>query len=274
MKRRNERQWQELMLGFSVDALLSKARGGGRLRMGLVKLEEREWLQPGPDLAARSDGFAAFPQGLQILPEGEAAGAELAAILGLSGGLADAALTHHEDMCLLTPRPCNGQYRLVGAAVAWPSDWVPSEKLGLPLRAMHAPIQGYREQLAAGVDKFMASLTPGTIYGRCNWFIAATGARRWIAGPPETAFAHVTADNAGETLFVRSERQTLRRLPRTGAILFTIGIYVEPLGALSSAGIARLAEAVSHLVQGEDDRRGSRVYASSMVRFAKLREGC
>ncbi len=136
------------------------------------------------------------------------------------------------------------------------------------------PDPGLSGTARGGRRQVHGELNSGTIYGRCNWFIAATGARRWIAGPPEIAFAHVTADNAGETLFVRSERQTLRRLPRTGAILFTIGIYVEPLGALSSAGIARLAEAISHLVQGEDDRRGSRVYASSLVRFAKLREGC
>ena len=47
-----------MSLGFSVDALLPKARGGGQLRMGLVKLEERDWLQPSPDLVARAEGFA------------------------------------------------------------------------------------------------------------------------------------------------------------------------------------------------------------------------
>ena len=47
-----------MSLGFSVDSLLPKARGGGQLRMGLVKLEESEWLQPQPDLAARAAGFA------------------------------------------------------------------------------------------------------------------------------------------------------------------------------------------------------------------------
>ena len=47
-----------MTLGFSVNTLLPKARGGGQLRMGLVKLEEREWLQPAPELAARAEGFA------------------------------------------------------------------------------------------------------------------------------------------------------------------------------------------------------------------------
>ena len=87
--------------------------------MGLAKLDESEWLQPDPDLEARAEGFAAYPEGIQLAPEGEAPGAELAAMLGLPGGLPEAARAHHEDMCLLTLRPGDEQYRLVGAAVAW-----------------------------------------------------------------------------------------------------------------------------------------------------------
>lgn len=259
-----------MSLGFCVDTLLPKARGGGQLRMGLVKLEEHEGLQPAPDLAARAEGFADWPQGVQVTPEVDAPGRELAAMLGVAGALPEAALAVHEDLCLLTKREGEDVYRLIGAAVAWPSDWHPAEKIGLPLRALHAPIQGYEEQLAAGVDRFMETLQSGSIYGRCNWFMAATGERRWLPDrPPQEAFAHVTPDNAGQTLFVRSERQTLRRLPETGAILFTIGIYVEPLGRLSLANIAMLGRAVQNLVSGEGDRRGAPAYAGSLIAHAQ-----
>jgi hypothetical protein len=238
--------------------------------MGLVKLEEREWLQPAPDLAARAAGFAGWPPGVQLTPEVEAPGRELASMFGTQGALPEAARAVHEDLCLLTQREGEEVYRLIGAAVAWPSDWHPAEKIGLPLRALHAPIAGYEEQLASGVDRFMATLRPGPIYGRCNWFIAATPERRWLPDrPPAEAFAHVTPDNAGETLFVRSERQTLRRLPQTGAILFTIGIYVEPLCHLSPVNIAMLSRAVQTLVSGEGDRRGASAYADSLIGFAE-----
>lgn len=238
--------------------------------MGLVRLAENEWLQPEPDLAARTQGFAEWPEGMQLMSGAEEPGRELAAMLGVSGGLPEAALAAHEDMCLLTLSEGEDQYRLIGAAVAWPSDWHPKDKLGLPLRALHAPIAGYEEQLATGVDRFMATLKAGAIYGRCNWFIAATGDRRWLENrPPHEAFAHVTPENAGETLFVRSERQTLRRLPETGAILFTIGIYVEPLEKLRPANIAMLAEAAQTLVVGEGDRRGAPAYAHSLIAYAE-----
>lgn len=258
-----------MSLGFSVNDLLPKARGGGQLRMGLVRLSEEQWLQPDPDLVARKAGFDDWPDGVQLTPQAEAPGRELAAMLRVQGGLPEAALNAHEDMCLLTKAEGEEQYRLIGAAVAWPSDWHPKEKIGLPLRALHAPIAGYEEQLATGVDRFMDTLKPGAIYGRCNWFIAATGERRWLAqGPPEAQFAHVTSENAGETLFVRSERQTLRRLPETGAILFTIGIYVEPLGLLDSTNILKLAEAVQTMVEGEGERRGAPAYFPALRGFA------
>ncbi|MXP32133.1 DUF3445 domain-containing protein [Erythrobacter jejuensis] len=241
---------------------------GEKLKIGLKALSNDEWLQPNPDLAARHAAFKARDESIQLTEEAHASGAELAAMLGLSGGLAQAAHAHHEDMCLLTRRDDEEFYRLIGAAVAYPTDWRVEDKMRLPLAALHAPIQGYAEQLATGVDRFMAKLKPGPIYGRSNWFIAPTDNLCWIAdGTPEQTFAHVTPENAGETLFVRSERQTLRRLPKTGSILFTIGVYVEPLGQLDVGQIAWLAQAMEGLLQGEGDRRGAPHYARALKSY-------
>ena len=261
-----------MKLGFGVDALLQRARGGGALRMGLVRLSEPEWLQPGPDVAARGQAFADYPEGVELLPEGEAACRELAALLGVEGGLLEAAAARHEDMCIADRDPAPGDFRLVGAAVAWPSDWAPRDKIGLTVRELHAPIHGYEAQLAEGVDRFMATLEAGAIFGRSNWFVTPTDAMRWVAAPPERAFAHVTCRNAGETLFVRCERQTLRRLPRSGAIVFTIGVYVEPLARLSDANLARLRDAVGALIDGEGERRGAGAYADALIGYADRRE--
>ena len=240
--------------------------------MGLVSLKEDEWLQPAPDLAARAAAFDAHPDSVQLTPRARAPGAELAALLGADGGLEDAARHAHEDICLLLPDGPDAPYRLIGAAVAWPTDWHPADKLGLPLTALHAPIQGYAQQLATGVDHFMAKLQPGRIFGRCNWFVAPTPAKRWIdTAPAQQAFAHVTPANAGETLFVRCERQTLRRLPKTGAIVFTIGVYVSPLGALSNDNAARLARSLATIPADEAERRGAACFAPQVAAHAAAR---
>jgi hypothetical protein len=257
-------------LGFSVDELLPRARGGGPLKIGLAVLSETEWLQPEPDVAARNAAFDAHPESVQLRPEGEAPGGELAALLGVTGGLEGAARSAWEDMCLLVRRPDEPAYRLVGAAVAFPTDWRIADKLGHPMIALHTPIHGYAEQLASPVDQFMAKLKPGRIYGRCNWFVSPTDDLRWIAErPPEEQFAHVTADNAGETLFIRSERQTLRKLPETSAIVFTIGIYRTPLGSLLPENIARMAQSLATVPEPEAKRRGAPCFAPQLQAYAE-----
>jgi hypothetical protein len=39
----------------------------------------------------------------------------------------------------------------------------------------------------------------------------------------------VTKDNAGQLMYLRSERQTLRRLPKSNSILFTIKTYMTKI---------------------------------------------
>ncbi len=257
-----------MTLGFSVDELLPRARGGGPLKIGLAVLTEAEWLQPEPDLASRNAAFDAHPESVQAIPEADAPGDELAALLGVSGGLEGAARSTWEDLCLLTRRPDEAAYRLVGAAVAFPTDWRIADKLGRPMIALHTPIHSYAEQIGGPVDQFMAKLKPGRVYGRCNWFVSPTDALRWMAGPPEEAFAYVTGENAGETLFVRTERQTLRKLPETGAIVFTIGIYRAPLGGLSPENITRMARSLATLPEPEAERRGAPFFAPQLQLYA------
>lgn len=259
-----------MTLGFSVPELLPHARNGEKLKIGLRALTDAEWLQPEPDLATRTTTFDARPEAVQLTDEAIAPGAELAGMLGLSGGLPEAARDQWEDICLLTRRPSEDIYRLIGAAVAFPTDWRVEDKMGLPLAAMHAPIHGYAQQLATGVDRFMAKLKPGALYGRSNWFVVDSADLCHLPGGREQ-FVGVTPENAGQHLFARCERQTLRRLPQTGAILFTIGVYVEPLNALSADSVHWLAEAVRAIPKGERERRGIGAYLPALIGYAQSR---
>ena len=260
-----------MSLGFSVAALLPKARGGGALRMGLVRLSEDAWLDPTPDLAVRRAHFADHPESVIVRPEAEAAGREVAKMVGAKGGLGEAAVAVWEDLCLLT-RDAEGEpWRLTGAAVAFPTDWRLEEKIDLPLLGVHAPIHGYAEQLSEGVDRFIDGLKPDEVWGRTNWFVVASDALRYLPrDDPRDRFAHVTADNAGDTLFVRCERQTLRSLPESGAVLFTIGIYREPLGALDATAVQHVACAFDRLIDGEGERRGGPHYLAAFRDYAAV----
>ncbi|MDO8380156.1 heme-dependent oxidative N-demethylase subunit alpha family protein, partial [Phenylobacterium sp.] len=76
---------------------------------------------------------------------------------------------------------------------------------------------------------------------RWNWSIY--GDDRRAHPDPVAADARRFGPGArAEQLFFRAERQTLRKLPRSGDILFTIRIYIDPIAGLErhpdAAGIA------------------------------------
>ncbi len=153
-----------------------------------------------------------------------------------------------EDLCLIEASP-EGP-RLTAAVLCFPSRWRLHEKLGRPLAMVHGNVPFYGERLARPVDRFMAHVRPGHIACRLNWSLMDDPALfqptgKWRTARNET----VTEQNAGERLFLRVERQTLRRLPMSGAVAFGIRVHVYPLaGAVTSPRIAAtLAGAVRAL---------------------------
>jgi hypothetical protein len=140
-----------------------------------------------------------------------------------------------EDLCLMQHDPASNTYRLVGASLCFPTRWRLAEKMGKPLTAIHEPVAGYEEQLASTVDRFFDRLSVEKPVWRLNWgliddpaLFQPTGHGRQGLNPD------ITAENAGEKLWLRMERQTLRRLPRTQNVLFTIRVYIHPLRQLEA----------------------------------------
>lgn len=133
-----------------------------------------------------------------------------------------------EDLCLIQ-NSAEGPI-FTAAVLCFPSRWRLLEKLGKPLAAVHAPVPFYGERLAAPVDRFMRHLKVGRIASRLNWSLLddptlfqPTGKWRVESG------AGITAGNAGETVYLRVERQTLRRLPDSAAVLFGIRVHCYAL---------------------------------------------
>jgi len=159
-----------------------------------------------------------------------------------------AGLLVQEDLCLIQQSP-EGP-RLTAGVLCFPTRWRLIEKVGRPLAEVHGGVPFYAERLARPVDRFMTHLKDGAIAARLNWSVIDNGALfqptgKWNLGPaPE-----ITVANAGERLFLRVERQTLRRLPVTGAVLFGIRVHSWPLHrvVVSAAVAARLAAAVRAL---------------------------
>jgi len=117
-------------------------------------------------------------------------------------------------------------WRFGAGVVCFPSHWVPSEKLGLPMTDVHEPVPHYNEELAQRVDRFLDHLAPGSNAWRRNWVIHASP-QLHVPRPPAVGGPVQPRD-----LWLRSERQVLWALPATGGILFTIRTQQFPLRAL------------------------------------------
>ncbi len=127
-----------------------------------------------------------------------------------------------EDLCLLVLR--DGDVFLDAASLCFPSYWRLSDKLGRPIDAVHGPVPGYDSKLAGRVGAFIRRLKPGRPVWRRNWSIH----------DDPTYFLpdwNATRRDAGE-LYLRSERQTLRRLPDADGVLFTIRTQQVPISAI------------------------------------------
>ena len=151
-----------------------------------------------------------------------------------------------EDLCLIEATEAGPV--LQAALLCAPSRWVLAEKIGRPLAAVHAHVPLYADRLSKPVDRFMRHLQAGKLAQRLNWSIVDDPALFQIAGKHRTdRNPAVTAENAGETLFLRVERQTLARLPESGFVLFTIRVHSYPVArAITDPAIAgRLSAAVT-----------------------------
>jgi dimethylamine monooxygenase subunit A len=153
-----------------------------------------------------------------------------------------------EDLCLIQ----NGDAGPVftAAVLCFPSRWRLMDKIGKPLSSVHGPVPLYGERLARPVDRFMRHLKPGHIASRLNWSLLDDPALFQPGGKWRVdGAADITRENAGSRVFLRVERQTLRRLPASLAVLFGIRVHVYPLDQVIDRPdrAASLADAVNAL---------------------------
>ncbi len=177
-------------------------------------------------LAAGAPVFAALPGHGRALAEAGAVLADCA--VDSSPGFMEAALGVVDDACIVAPRASAGDaWRLVAGLVCTPSYWRLPSRLGRPIGAIHAPVPGLNEALGARIDDFFERLPAGRVFARSNWFVHGS---RLLA-----QFAEEDREplDAPERLWLRCEWQTLRRLPASGAILFTIQALTAPATLLA-----------------------------------------
>jgi hypothetical protein len=134
-----------------------------------------------------------------------------------------------EDLVLMVPR--DGGHHLDAACLCFPSHWRLADKFEGSAAGIHGPVPRYPDELEVRVDRYLDRLRPGTVSARRNWSIHD---RPDLFAPERPDPARVPVERVPTALWLRSERQTLRRLPASGAVLFTIRVQQAPLGVLAA----------------------------------------
>jgi hypothetical protein len=134
-----------------------------------------------------------------------------------------------EDLLLMR---CDGEgWRLVAGSLCFPSTWVLAEKLGRPMDAIHAPVSGYAGKMAGMVARIFDNLKAEQPVERFNWSIYGDARLRY-AQSKQDPLRRFPPDQSASHAHIRVERQTLRRLPLSGDILFTVHVHVDPAAGL------------------------------------------
>lgn len=135
-----------------------------------------------------------------------------------------------EDFCILEKR--GDEHVLVAAVLCFPASWSLDEKFLRPLIGIHVPVASYDENIARRVQRLFDGVQAARPLWRFNalWYDDASLHQPRREGERR---ARVDPATAG---FLRSEMQTIRRLPESGAVVFGIHTYVLARADVERAG--------------------------------------
>ena len=125
-----------------------------------------------------------------------------------------------QDFCLMEKR--GDEHVLTGAVLCFPASWTLAEKFRQPLLRIHVPVPVYDEMLARRVQRLFDGIQPGRPLWRANHL-------RYAA---PTLFAPVSESappaqrHPEDGAYIRSERQSLWRLPESRAVAFGIHTFM------------------------------------------------
>ncbi|KAF1812730.1 hypothetical protein P152DRAFT_473281 [Eremomyces bilateralis CBS 781.70] len=169
-------------------------------------------------------------------------------------------------------------YILHAFITCFPAGFATAQKISNTLADIHIPVPGY-DKIRKSMDRFFATLPVGKIVQRANWSITTGGELFVMAGShmseeeyalnkeEKEAVKEMAVEEVEENkknIWVRCERQTLHRLPKTKALVFGVKTYVYPIEDIKAEGNAEvLAEAIEGL--GKGNVENMRVYKRSVV---------
>ena len=185
-----------------------------------------------------------------------------------------------DDLAIMFERP-DGQYYLLAGAVLLAGFWRLEDKYMMPLSEIHTSgdVPQFREKLEKGMLNFFRRIKPEDPVLRNNYFLQVDDNLAWSNSIGSEDSEHISWNTAAknraiEHHYFRSERQSLRRLPRSGGVVFTIRTYFHPITEIAEEDHvpARLASAVRSWGEDVSKYKGREKYGEVLLEYLDGKE--
>ena len=180
-----------------------------------------------------------------------------------------------DDLAIMFEKE-DGQYYLLAGSILLAGFWRLEDKFGMPLSEIHTSgdVPGFKAKLEKGMMSFFRRVQPNGPVLRNNYFIQVDDDLAWSRsiGPEDSeGIGWFTAEKnkAIEHHMFRSERQSLRRLPRTGGVVFTIRTYFHPIIEIAEQPYVpgRLASAIRSWGDDVSRYKGKEKYGEVLLEY-------
>ncbi|EXJ86678.1 alpha-1,2-mannosyltransferase [Capronia epimyces CBS 606.96] len=180
-----------------------------------------------------------------------------------------------DDLAIMIER-ADGQYYLLAGAILLAGFWRLEDKYGMPLSEIHTSgeVPQFREKLEKGMLNFFRRLKPEELISRNNYFLQVDEDLAWsqsIGSEDSDGISWNTAEKnrAIEHHYFRSERQALRRLPKSGGVVFSIRTYFHPITEIAEEDYVpgRLASAVRSWGDDVSRYKGKAKYEDVLLEY-------
>jgi len=162
-----------------------------------------------------------------------------------------------------------------------PAGWCIRERIGWPLWRIHGPVPKWEEKLRKAMEKYAANrfgemlLTSWTRFFLGLKVETPVQRNNYFIQTDKTMFQQEPfADSLPqppkiENIHIRHERQTLRRLPRSGAVIFMVRTYLTPIQELQNERdkLFVLREAVQAWPPKMARYKGRHVWGDALAEF-------
>ena len=147
-----------------------------------------------------------------------------------------------EDFMLL--EAVDGAMQITAASNVYSSSGRLVAAVGGGIEWAHATVPTLTTTLGRRIDRILGSVHPAAPSERFNWQLTPLPSIFFPHDNPHAANASAAhgilaalrsnPERAGDLLWIRVERQTLSRLPESGAVAFSLKTYSDPLASIAS----------------------------------------